>query len=698
MPGPATPPPPTRRDDLVETLHGHTIADPYRWLEDEHSPEVQAWMTAQDEHARAYLSSLRARAALSARMKALLEVDALGAPRHRRGRYFWVHKHAAREKSIVYWRDGDAGEARVLFDPNAWSADGSSSLGEWTPSHDGARVAYNRKENNADEAVMHVRDVAAGTDTGDVIPGTKYAQAAWTPDGRGFYYVWVPPVGGDVTVADRPGFAEVRFHRLGDDPATDEIVRPATRDAQTFQGVDVSHDGRWLIHYVQHGWNATDLEVLDLHAATPAWIPLAHGGDALFTAVAHAGTIYVLTNDGAPRFRVLAIDPAHPAREAWREVVAEDPVGTLESMSVVGGHLVLTWLRRAASALEVRTLAGAPVREIALPGVGTVSNVVGVPDEDTLYFVYSSFTEPGVVFATSIASGGTSEWSRVTVPLDTSTLVTEQVSYRSKDGTEISMFLIRGKGTRPRGDVPTILYGYGGFSVSLTPTFSASRVVWAERGGIVAIPNLRGGGEYGEAWHQAGMLDRKQNVFDDYLAAAAWLCDQGWTSPAHLAIHGGSNGGLLVGAAMTQAPAQFGAVVCAVPLLDMVRYHRFGSGKTWVPEYGSPDDPAQLATLVAYSPYHRVVPGTPYPAMLMLAADSDDRVDPMHARKFTAAVQAATTSDAPVVLRIERNAGHGGADKMTQAIAQAVDMLAFLLATVGGPAQNDSGTSTSTTS
>ncbi len=373
-----------------------------------------------------------------------------------------------------------------------------------------------------------------------------------------------------------------------------------------------------------------------------------------------------------------------PARAAWKALIPESDA-VLESVTVVGERLVLTYLRNASSELEVRGLDGKLVRKVALPGIGTTGGISGNPDEDTGYFGFSSFTEPSVIYETAIKSGAVSEWSRVTLPIDTSGLVTEQVRFPSKDGTEISMFLIHKKGAKRDGTNPVVLYGYGGFNVSLTPGFSSSRIVWLELGGMYAIPNLRGGGEYGEDWHKDGMLLKKQHVFDDFIASARYLIDQGWTTTDHLAIQGGSNGGLLVGATMTQAPELFKAVVCAVPLLDMVRYHLFGSGKTWVPEYGSADDPAQFAALYAYSPYHHVVDGVRYPSLLMLSSDHDDRVDPMHARKFIAAVQhaAGATDAVPAWLRIEKNAGHGGADVVRQQVEQGADTYAFLAAQLG---------------
>ena len=671
--------PPTRRDDIVDEIHGTKVADPYRWVEDATRPDVQAWMKAQDDFTRARLDALPGRDALAARLREVFYYDALSAPVHYRGRYFWTRKHKDKEKTVVYWKQGEAGAEQVLFDPNTWSDDGSIALGGWWPSWDGTHVAYAVKENNSDEAVMYVVEVATGKKAVDAIAGAKYAVASWTPDGKGFYYTWVPPISKAVPVADRPGFAELRYHALGTDPAHDRVVHERTGDAQTFLGGFVSKDGRWLFTVIQHGWNSTDVYVKDLaKKGGNGWTPLVVGVDAIFDVTPWRDQFYVFTNDGAPRYRVYKVDPARLDRKDWREIVAQSD-DTLEHIGIVGEHLVLTYLRHAASAIEIRTLDGAPVRTVALPPLGTAGGVVGQPDEDTGYVSYTSFTEPSLILKTSIATGAVEQYARVTLPIDTAKFVAEQVRYPSKDGTSITMFLLRNKDTAKTGKNPTILYGYGGFNVSMTPAFASSWAVWLERGGMVAIPNLRGGGEYGEDWHKDGMLLKKQNVFDDYVAAARYLIAEGWTSPARLAVSGGSNGGLLVGAAMTQAPELFRAVICAVPLLDMVRYHLFGSGKTWVPEYGSADDAEQFGVLYGYSPYHHVEGGVAYPALLMLAADSDDRVDPMHARKFTAAVQHATSSSAPALLRIERNAGHGGADLVKQKVEQTADTYAFLI-------------------
>ncbi|WP_437305771.1 prolyl oligopeptidase family serine peptidase [Sorangium sp. So ce388] len=672
--------PPTRAVPVKYALHGVEITDPYRWLEDGDAPEVKEWMRAQDAFTRAELSRLPEREAIASRLKQLFYIDAVSAPRHRRGRYFVSRRHATKEKSIVYWKEGKGGEERVLLDPNSWSDDGSVSLGGWEVSWDGKNVAYKVQKNNSDEATLHVMDVASGKRSDvDVIEGGKYAYASWTPSGDGFYYVWLP-TDPSIPVADRPGYAEVRFHRLGQDPRQDRVVRGRTGDPRTFLNASVSKDGRFLVLTVAHGWTSTDVYFRDLRrpGAQTADRPLAVGRDAHYNVEVYKDRFYVHTDEGAPHYRLFEVDPDRPERAAWKEIVPERPDATLDSVSVVGGHLALSYLKDASSRVEVRALDGRLVREVPLPGIGTVGGPSGLPDEDEAYFSFESFTSPQEIYATSIRTGETALYTRTEVPVDPSAFTVEQTFFPSKDGTKISMFIVRRKDMKKDGSSRALLYGYGGFQISQTPSFTASMYPWLERGGVYAVANLRGGGEYGEAWHRDGMLLKKQNVFDDFIGAAEHLVREGYTRPERLVIQGGSNGGLLVGAALTQRPELFRAAVCGVPLLDMVRYHLFGSGKTWISEYGSADDPAQFKALHAYSPYHHVRPGTRYPAVLLLSADSDDRVDPMHARKFAAALQAASAGG-PVLLRIERNAGHGGADLIKAAVEKGADQISFAM-------------------
>jgi prolyl oligopeptidase len=680
--------PETKRDAVVDTVHGVQIPDPYRWLEDAAKADVKQWMSAQDKLARDLLGKLPGRDKLIARLKELYYLDAISAPRHFGDRYFFTRRHKDKEKAILYWKEGEAGAEKVLIDPNTLSADGSTSLGVWQPSWDGKTLVYGLKPNNSDETILHVMDVATGKISDvDVIPGGKYAGPSWTPKGDGFYYTWVPPLSDTVTPAERPGFAELRFHALGGDPKSDRVVHEKTGNPQTFLGGGITKNGHWLIAVIQHGWNASDVYLRDLRKKESTWRPFIVGKPFMYNVEEHKDVFYVHTNEDAPRWRVFRVDPRAPERAHWREIVPERKDVVIESANVAGGRLAVRTMRNASSALEVRGLDGKLIRDVPLPGIGTVYDVVGDEDEDDAYFMFASFTTPWRIYKTSMAKGGASLWSEVKVPVDPSPYTVEQVWYPSKDGTKISMFVVRRKDLPRDGSTPFLLGGYGGFQVSMTPDFNAGLFPWLDAGGGYAVPNLRGGGEYGEEWHKAGMREHKQNVFDDFAAAAQWLIENKYTRADKLAIRGGSNGGLLMGAAITQHPELFRAVICGVPLLDMIRYHLFGSGKTWVPEYGSAEDPKEFQWLYGYSPYQKVKQGTKYPALIMLSADSDDRVDPMHARKMTAVLQWAQggvpAQGRPIILRIEKHAGHGGADMVKQAVEQSADSYAFLMYELG---------------
>jgi prolyl oligopeptidase len=674
--------PPSRVDDVVENLHGTEVHDPYRWLEDGSSAEVQSWAKDQNAFARGRLDGLAGRGWLEKRLKEVSYVDATGVPKRAGSRLFFTRRKADQEKAVLYWRGDDDGVDHVLVDPNALSAGGTpTSLGEWVPSYDGKTLGYTTQENNADEATLYVKDVATGkVSDRDRIEGAKYASPSWTPAGDGFYYTWLP-TDPSIPAAERPGKAEIRYHALGTDPAKDAVVRPATNDPEKFVGPDLSRDGHWLFAYLV-SYTSVDISYKDLRAPGGDWKSLVSRDDTEYSVDAWHDRFYVRTNEGASRFRVLRVDPATPDRKDWVEIVPEAPDAVLQDASVVGGQLALSYLRNAASEIELRTLDGKKVRSIKLPGIGSSSGLVGTPDGDEAFYDFSSFTHPPEIWRTSIATGRSRQWARRDVPVDPKPYTVEQVFYPSKDGTKIPMFLVHRSDAPKDGSMPFLLYGYGGFSVSLEPSFSARLYPWLEAGGGYAMANLRGGGEYGEDWHKAGALGNKQNVFDDFTAAGEYLVKEGWTKPERLAIQGGSNGGLLVGAALTQRPDLFKAVICEVPLLDMVRYHRFGSGRTWVSEYGSADKQEDFGWLYAYSPYHHVKAGTAYPAVLMASADSDDRVDPLHARKMTAALQAASTGG-PVLLRVEANAGHGGADQVSSAVAKAIDYYAFLFDQLG---------------
>jgi len=616
------------------------------------------------------------------RLRQLLYYDALGTPIHRGHRYFYTRRLASKEKAIVYARDGRDGAERVLLDPNSWTKDGSEGLGGFWPSWDGKRVAFKVRHNNSDETTTYILDAdTLERSKVDIIDGTKYAGASWTPSGDGFYYTWIPPEG-SVPVADRPGEQVIKFHRLGDVPAKDRVVVEKTGDPTTFQDVELSIDGHWLVRTVRHGWRSTDVSFRDGRKDAGPWTTLVSGKDAIYDLDVFRDRFYVTTNEGAPNRRVFAVDPGRPDRASWQEIVPERKNATLESANLVGGKLALVYLEDVLSQVEIRELDGKLVRELPLPELGSATGLAGRPDEDEAYFSFESFTVPDTIYRTSIAQGGTQVFFRLEVPVDPSRYVTEQVFTTSKDGTKVPVFVVHAKGQKPDKNAPALLTGYGGFLISERPAFRPAIFPWLERGGVFALAVLRGGGEYGEEWHRAGMLTKKQNVFDDFIAAAEKLVKDGWTSPGKLAIRGGSNGGLLVGAAEVQRPDLFGAVLCGVPLIDMVRYHLFGSGKTWISEYGSADDAEQFKAILAYSPMQHVKEGVRYPPTLLLSADADDRVDPMHARKFAAELQEASAGG-PVLLRIERHSGHGGSDQIKATIEKTADEYAFALSAIG---------------
>jgi prolyl oligopeptidase len=672
--------PPSHREKVEQDLFGEKVADPYRWLEDEKSPEVKQWMKAQDQLTRDYLSKIPGRDALAERFKQLLYIDSISAPVRRGKRFFYVRTHANKDKAILYWREGEKGEEKVLLDPNTWSESGEVSLGVWTPSWDGKKVAFNQRPNANDEAVMHVVDVRTGEwSKTDVIEGTKYGSAHWTPDDRSFYYTWLP-TDPAISPANRPGYQEVRLHRLGSDPKSDAVVSPKTGDPTVFQSGGISRDGKYVF-----------LVRARLAAESEIWIKrpklgqdfklIAKNKGAKYSFEYWKGQIYIATDEGAPNKRIYKVPAATPDRANWREIVPEEKSATLQNLSLVGGHLGLQYLKNAATELRVTTLEGKVVRTIPLPDIGSASGLHGLEDQDDAYFEFSSFTVPRQVYKTSTKSGAVNLWAKVDLPIDPAPYVAEQVWYSSRDGTRVSMFIVRRKDMQKDGSHPALLYGYGGFNIPSLPSFRATIYPWLEAGGVFALANLRGGGEYGEAWHQAGMRAKKQNVFDDFIAAGEYLVKHGYTQPEKLAIWGGSNGGLLVGAAMTQRPDLFGAVICSAPLLDMVRYHLSGGGKTWIPEYGNPDKPEDLKVLHAYSPYHHVNPGVNYPPLLMMSPAHDDRVDTMHARKFIAAVQNVTSK--PALLRIETQAGHSGGDLVKKLVEYSADQFAFLFQVLG---------------
>ena len=666
----------------ADTLWGESVPDPYRWLENAEDQRVKTWAAAQDKRARDYINQLPSRKKFADRLSELLYVPNITTPEIAGQFAFYFARDAKAEKSILYIKGVDESndKARVLLDPNTLSEDGSISIGEVFPSPDGTKLAYTLKRNNADTSTLYVMDTATLQNTGDVIEGARYAEPAWLPDGSGFYYTYFP-TDTSIPVDKRPGETDVRFHKLGTAAASDPVLIEPLHDATKFHGVTLSKDGKWLTYQIQDGWNGNSLAVK--RADAKDWVSLNAVKDTTYVPLIHRDAMYLLTNADAPHFRIEKIDLSAdtPVIEpsAWKTLIPESQDRVIEDFAVIQDKLFVKTLKDVAEFLDVYDLDGTHIKSIELPDKGMIGTLSGHGEDTALYFLFSSYRTPKNIYRVDVASLDTTLWMDVKTPANTDDVIVEQLFATSKDGTKVPMYVLRSKKTPLDGTAKTIVYGYGGFLYAVTPFFNPHAYAWLEQGGIYVWSNLRGGSEYGEAWHKAGSRLNKQNVFDDYYAVAETLIEKKYTSREHLAAYGGSNGGLLVGAALTQRPDLYGAVVCAVPLLDMIRYHLFGSGRTWISEYSSVEE-SELSyrTIRAYSPYANVKPGTKYPPVLFLGADSDDRVDPMHARKMTAAIQDATSSDAPVLLRIEKNSGHGGADMTNQRIAQFADMFAFL--------------------
>ncbi len=674
--------PSTRIEPVVDVLHGREIADPYRWLENAESPDTKAWVAEQNAYTRNLLDQIPGRDRIQQRLTALLSIGALSAPRPRGDRYFYMRREGDQNQPVLYVRDTLDGKDRVLVDPNDLNAEGTVTIDWWQPTSDGRYLAYGISANGDEWSTLHVMDVTTQRVLPDRIERTRYSSVAWLPDDSGFYYTRYPRKG-EVPEGEENYHSRPFFHQLGGDPANDDPVTGVELAAEDMVGLIISKDGRYLLMNVAHGWERSDLWLRDLTDREGGFVPVAVGYDALFDADIADDTLYILTNLEAPRYRVFTARVDDPGREHWTEIIPESGDAVLESITLTGGRLAAQYLRNATSALTIFEPDGSRVADVELPTLGTVSSVTGEWGSVDSFYAFESFSVPPTVYRLSPVDGSSLVWMTVEVPIQSDDYAVTQDWYTSRDGTRVSIFLVHRKDLDRSRPHPTLLTGYGGFNISRTPLFARSMYLWLEHGGVYALPNLRGGGEYGEDWHRAGMLDRKQNVFDDFIAAAEYLIDGGYTDRDHLGISGGSNGGLLVGAALTQRPDLFRAVVCAVPLLDMVRYHQFLIARLWVPEYGSADNPDQFPFIYAYSPYHHVEHGVSYPAVLFTTAESDTRVDPLHARKMAARLQAASGSDRPVMIRIETQAGHGIGKPLVKLVEEQTDFWAFMFWQLG---------------
>ena len=656
--------------------HGVEVRDPYRWLEDGDAEEVRRWSEAQGRHTRAALDAIPFTAAIRERLRVLFSIGLVSAPAIRGDRYFHQRRTGDQEQPVLYLRQGREGEDRVLLDPARFAEDRTSALDWYYPSDDGRLLAYGVSEGGSEKSVLRILDVDTGRDLADVIPFTRACSLEWRPDGSGFFYTRYPEPG-SVPPGEENYRRRVYEHVLGRDWREDPLVFGADRPPEDWANVHLSPGGRWLAVSVSRGWTRTDVYLRDLASPDSPFVTVIEGLDAVFGVDVRNDRLYLQTNLDAPRSRLVAADLEHPGRETWRDVLPEGP-DVLEGTALIGDWIVAVWLRDASSRVTLHARDGTLLHEVALPVIGSVAGLTGEWDGREAFLGFTSYAVPPTVYRLALPDPALELWARAPGEVDADRFRVRLVHYPSRDGTLVSMFLVDARDRPTDGRGAALLTGYGGFNISHTPAFGRGVIQFLEKGGLYAVAHLRGGGEYGEDWHRQGMLDRKQNVFDDFLAAADFLLQQGHAGRGRLAIMGGSNGGLLVGAALTQRPGLFRAVVCQVPLLDMVRYHLFRIARLWIPEYGSADDPEAFRWLHAYSPYHHVRDGTPYPAVLITTGESDSRVDPLHARKMAARLQAATSSDHPILLRLETRAGHGQGKPLSKTLEEWTDVWAFL--------------------
>ncbi|MEO6153774.1 MAG: prolyl oligopeptidase family serine peptidase [Croceibacterium sp.] len=672
--------PETRRGDVVETLFGEPVADPYRWLENDvrNDPEVADWVSRENAVTDAYLARLPGREWFKTRIGQLFDFERFSTPVKRGGRYFYTRNSGLQNQSPLYVREGLAGEQRVLLDPNSWAADGATALDAWRPSPNGSRMLYSVQDGGTDWRILRVLDVATAKPLTDEIRWAKFTGLAWVGN-DGFLYSRFPePAKGEDFQALNYDQA-VYFHRLGTPQSQDEVVYATPDHRDYLHSASVTDDGRWAVITSSIGTDARyEVRIIDLAArATKGWAarPLVTGFDNAWSVIEGVGdTLWFVTNKDAPRYRVVSLAMGKPGVE-WREVIAQagEPI---DSASLVGDRLIVSYLKDAKSLARTFDLAGKALAPVALPGIGSVSGFTGHPGDPESFYSFSSFNRPPTVYRLDVASGKTSIFAEPKLAFDPETIVVEQRFYPSKDGTRIPLFVVRRKDVT--GPAPTLLYGYGGFDIAMTPSFSASKLAWVEAGGVYALASIRGGGEYGKAWHDGGRLANKQNTFDDFIAAGEFLNAEGIARADGLAIQGGSNGGLLVGAVVNQRPDLFAAGNAQVGVMDMLRFDRWTAGRYWVDDYGHPDREADFKILRSYSPYHNIRPHTAYPALIVSTADTDDRVVPGHSFKYTASLQAADLGPKPQLIRIETRAGHGSGKPTDKAIDEAADVMAFM--------------------
>jgi prolyl oligopeptidase len=672
--------PATTRGDVAEEQFGERIADPYRWLENDvrQDPQVRAWVTAQNQVTEAFLANLPGRDAIRARMTELYDYERFSLPEKAGSRYFYTRNDGLQNQSVLYVREGLDGAPRVLIDPNSWSQDGATALAEWDPSEDGRHLLYSVQDGGTDWRTVRVLDVATGQPTSDEVRWVKFSNLDWAKDGSGFYYSrFAEPQQGQQFQALNEN-QQVYFHRLGTPQAEDRLVYSTPDRPRLGHSAEVSEDGRWLIVSSSEGTDARyEINLIDLTQPNAQPRRLVTGFEHDWTYLGNRGTLfYWTTNNGAPRQRIVATDISRPELTI-RQIVAEDSA-TLQGASIVGGQLIGRYLADAKSEVRTFDLEGTRTGLIRLPGIGSAGGFQGDQSSTETFYSYASFNSPGAIYRYDSATGRTSTFAESRLAFDPARYEVRQVFYRSKDGTRVPMFLVHRRDLDRARPQPTLLYGYGGFNANELPRYQPKWMTWVDMGGILAVANLRGGGEYGEAWHDAGRLARKQNTFDDFIAAGEYLIREHVTTNRQLAIEGRSNGGLLIGAVLNQRPDLFAAALPTVGVMDMLRFDRWTAGRYWVDDYGHPDREPDFRVLRAYSPYHNIRSGVAYPPMLVTTADTDDRVVPGHSFKYIAAIQNADPTGAPHLIRIETRAGHASGKPTDKQIAEYTDMYAFI--------------------
>ncbi|MBI3924068.1 MAG: S9 family peptidase [Armatimonadetes bacterium] len=672
--------PESKTVEVVDDYHGVKVRDPYRWLEDADAADTQEWVERQNQFTRQYLD-LPVRQELIARLTRLWDYERYTSPFREANRYFFFKNDGLQNQAVFYGQDGLAGQPFVVIDPNGLSQDGTTALSELEVSRDGKLVAYAVSVHGSDWQEIRVRDIDTGKDFPETLKWAKFTSLAWTSDHRGFFYSRFPDPS-TVPEAEQTYYDKVYYHRVGTPQQDDVLVFEHDNKLLGFSPF-VTEDGRYVGLSV---WNGTDprtgLYVREVDSSEP-FTRLLEVGEAYYEPIDNQGSVfYVVTDFDAPRRRLVAIDLDRPGREHWKEILPQSDE-VIDFAGRVNEHFVVAGLKDAHHKLRLHDMQGRLVSELELPTIGAVSGLSGKNSDREFFFQFASYLHAGTVYRYDFETGKLATFREPTIDFPSDRYTTEIAFARSRDGTRVPIFLTYRKGLEKDGSHPTLLYGYGGFNINMTPRFAVTRLAWLERGGVLAVAVLRGGSEYGEEWHQAGMLGNKQNVFDDFIAAAEYLIAQGYTRSDKLAINGGSNGGLLVAACETQRPELFGAVLCQVPVADMLRFHKFTVGRYWVPEYGSSDDPEQFRFLYAYSPLHNLKPGQPYPATLITTADTDDRVVPAHAKKFAAALQASQGGMEPILIRVETRAGHGAGKPTSKQIEEAADLYTFLLRYLG---------------